>query len=85
MINCTPTDVLHLALENLAAATRLPIGAYGNVGHTDSEQGWTPSDGMDAAEYGMYARRWLEIGARLVGCCCGTTSEHLRAVAAMLR
>lgn len=82
LINCTPTRTLHRALQQLAAATQLPIGAYGNVGHSESDQGWTPDDDLDAAGYGIYARRWLEIGARLVGCCCGTTTDHLRAVAA---
>lgn len=84
LINCTPAHALHRALERLAGATQLPIGAYGNVGHSEDDQGWSVTDNLDATGYAERARGWIEMGARLVGCCCGTTPEHLRAVAALI-
>ncbi len=30
--------------------------------------------------FGEYARRFVEAGVRLVGGCCGTTPDHIRAM-----
>ncbi len=84
LVNCTPAAALHHALEPLAAAASVPIGAYGNVGHAEADQGWANTDVLDPAEYLGYARRWLAVGARLVGCCCGTTVEHVRGLRDLL-
>ena len=32
-----------------------------------------------------YARRFIQTGARLVGGCCGTTPEHIRAIKAAVK
>lgn len=80
VINCTPAHRLHVALDRLAAATTLPVGGYGNVGHADDEQGWTRTDALGPGQYLEFARRWLAAGARLVGGCCGTTPAHTAAL-----
>ena len=84
LINCTPAACLHVALERLARATRLPVGAYGNVGHAESERGWAATDVLSPARYAAYAERWLRLGARLIGSCCGTGPEHIRALRRLL-
>jgi methionine synthase I (cobalamin-dependent) len=35
--------------------------------------------------FGVYARRMIRVGARLVGGCCGTTPDHIRRIAAAAR
>lgn len=80
LINCTPTHALHRALERLAAATDLPVGAYGNVGHSEDEHGWTATEAIDADGYVGHARRWIRLGARIVGSCCGTTPAYIAAL-----
>jgi S-methylmethionine-dependent homocysteine/selenocysteine methylase len=85
MVNCTPYDTLHRALGELRAATSIPLGAYGNVGHAEDECGWEATAVATPADYGAAAERWLDSGAHLVGCCCGTRPEHLAAVARMVR
>lgn len=80
VVNCTPAHRLHVALDRLAAATTLPVGGYGNVGHADDEQGWTRTDALGPGQYLEFARRWLAAGARLVGGCCGTTPAHTAAL-----
>jgi len=80
LINCTPADVLEPALQELALAASTPIGAYGNVGHAESVLGWANTDVLDPDDYLRYARRWLNVGAHLVGCCCGTRVEHVQAL-----
>ncbi len=78
-INCTPTAMLHQPLAELiaAAAGRVPCGAYGNVGRTDKIHGWTDTEELDPAGYAARAETWLDLGARIVGGCCGTTPAFI--------
>lgn len=84
LVNCTPAEAIHVALGELSASASVPVGAYGNVGHAENEQGWSNTDVLDPAEYLGYARRWLNLGAQIVGCCCGTTVAHVAALREML-
>lgn len=80
-INCTPVPTLHQPLAELLAAARgLPCAAYGNVGRTDAIAGWTCTEECPPPDYARAVQRWLALGARLVGGCCGTTSEHVAVV-----
>ena len=86
-INCTPVPTLHRPLAELlqAVAARVPCAAYGNVGHTDAIQGWTCTTDCPPAAYAHAAAGWIAQGARIVGGCCGTTADHVAALAALLR
>lgn len=81
-INCTPTAALARPLQELldAVASRVPCGAYGNVGRTDSIQGFTCTDDFDPESYAAVAIGWLDQGARIVGGCCGTGPAHVAAL-----
>jgi methionine synthase / methylenetetrahydrofolate reductase(NADPH) len=71
-------------IQRMAAVTNLPLAAFPNSGFPEYLEGrliyrTTP-------EY--FARMALEMaqaGANIVGGCCGTTPEHIRSIAAMLR
>ena len=56
-----------------------PIGAYAETG------GWAPPnwvfDGLTPADYLRQAIAWAERGAQIIGGCCGTGPEHIRALA----
>ena len=80
VINCAPAPDLHHALAALRDATDLPIGAYGNVGYADDEVGWVNTDSVDPDAYARHAGRWLDLGARLIGSCCGTGPDHTKAL-----
>jgi S-methylmethionine-dependent homocysteine/selenocysteine methylase len=85
LVNCAPAPDLERPLRELReAAPDLPIGAYGNVGRADPTHGWRNTDAVDPDAYARYAARWLEIGAHLVGSCCGTTVEHVRRLRLLL-
>lgn len=62
----------------LKAATRLPILAQPNAGKPKLVENKTVFD-MEPAPFARGLVRCIEAGARIVGGCCGTTPEHIRA------
>ncbi len=80
LINCTPAEVLETALSQLAAEFDGPIGAYGNVGRAQTRP-WENERQLSSSSYLEYARKWLLIGAQIIGGCCGTTPEFIRHLA----
>lgn len=81
LVNCAPLPVACEGFRALRAAVSVPCGLYPNHGHSDPVHGWE-SDPLDAALFENLARGWFEQGARIVGGCCGTTPQHVRAIAA---
>jgi S-methylmethionine-dependent homocysteine/selenocysteine methylase len=91
LVNCCPVDVATAAVEELVRllppADGVPVGAYANgVGEADDAKGWrfTETHGATRAEYAAAARRWIALGARWVGGCCGTTPEYVADLRALL-
>ena len=81
---CAPADVTP-ALERLAGITRLPLVAKPNLGGA-----WNAADGrFDGAGPSTpdpeRLRRWLDVGARLIGGCCGTGTAELAELADLAR
>ena len=84
-INCVPARRLAVDLERLAeSAGDVCLAAYGNLGLPDDESGWRFADELSPEAYAGVARDWLNLGARLVGGCCGTTSLHTAALRSAL-
>jgi S-methylmethionine-dependent homocysteine/selenocysteine methylase len=84
LLNCLPRDLLPGMLPLLRPATSLPLGLYPNVG-TYRDPGWTFDEAVTPQDYAADAVRWRDVeGAQIVGGCCGTTPEHIAAVAASL-
>jgi len=75
-------DSYERVLAELASA-RLPLVAKMNAGLPQVVDGRTVYDVAPAA-MAAYARRSLELGARLIGACCGSTPAHIRAIAEAL-
>ncbi|MDH5567158.1 MAG: homocysteine S-methyltransferase family protein [Myxococcales bacterium] len=81
LVNCLPPSNVPACLAVLATQPR-PSGAYANLGAPDDTVGFRRSEDCTPEAFAAHARGWIEAGARIVGGCCGTTPEHLRAVAA---
>jgi S-methylmethionine-dependent homocysteine/selenocysteine methylase len=79
-VNCAAPAVLTAALRELRELTTLPMGAYANVGHVDRKVGWAPDEDVTGDRYAQDAREWIDLGARVVGGCCGTHAEHTAAL-----
>ncbi len=73
------SDLLRTVLGFAAAGPTLPIIAKGNAGIPKYHDGHIHYDGTPdlMADYAVLARN---CGATIIGGCCGTTPEHLRAM-----
>lgn len=84
-INCTPPRFVPALIEEIGRHTSKPIIVYPNSGErydADSKTWHSDSPGED---YGASARHWQERGARLLGGCCRTGPDDIRAIAAWAR
>jgi 5-methyltetrahydrofolate--homocysteine methyltransferase len=73
------SDLLRTCAGFLAQGTERPVIAKGNAGIPRYHDGHIHYDGTPAlmADYAVLAR---DLGVRIIGGCCGTTPEHLRAM-----
>ncbi len=80
LVNCLPREDVPGTLPFLRGATSLPLGAYPNVGRF-LNPGWEHDETTTPEAYLADASLWVEEGATIVGGCCGTTPEHIAALA----
>jgi|TARA_B100000686_G_scaffold214388_1_gene221342 methionine synthase I (cobalamin-dependent) len=79
-INCGdgPASMLVVA-EQFCAVSTVPMAAQPNAGYPRHVDGRTLY--LSSPEFvASYARRFANLGVRLVGGCCGTTPEHTRSI-----
>ena len=79
-LNCSvgPQTILE-AIERMALVTRKKLSAQPNAGMPRDVGG--RSMYMASPEYmATYARHLVQAGAKIVGGCCGTTPEHIKAM-----
>jgi S-methylmethionine-dependent homocysteine/selenocysteine methylase len=80
LVNCLPASNVAACLPALRAAG-LPFGVYANLGAPGVSEGPGGTEDLAPEAFADEALRWLAAGARIVGGCCGTTPEHIRAIA----
>jgi len=84
-VNCStgPATVL-TALEAMRAATTLPLAVMPNAGMPRAVEGRNIY--LCSPEYmASFARKAIAAGAQIVGGCCGTTPNHIRAMRSAMR
>jgi methionine synthase I (cobalamin-dependent)/5,10-methylenetetrahydrofolate reductase len=84
-VNCStgPTAVL-TAMEAMRGATALPLAAMPNAGLPRAVEGRNIY--LCSPEYmASFARKAIHAGVQVVGGCCGTTPNHIRAMRAAIR
>jgi homocysteine S-methyltransferase len=86
-VNCAPIEEITAALAELRKHRSGPVGAYAHIGRYDPPSwkfGFYPrfsgTDRVPPAKYLEAARDWKRLGAQVIGGCCGTTPEHIRAL-----
>jgi len=80
---CTDAGQMAAVVSLLRSATSLPVLAQPNAGKPRLVDGRTVFD-MDPTAFAAGIAECLHGGARLVGGCCGTSPEHIHAVAGLL-
>jgi homocysteine S-methyltransferase len=84
-VNCStgPTTVL-TAIEAMRTATTLPLAAMPNAGMPRAIEGRNIY--LCSPEYmASFARKAIQAGVQIVGGCCGTTPNHIRAMRSAMR
>jgi S-methylmethionine-dependent homocysteine/selenocysteine methylase len=86
-VNCAPIEDITTALAELRKHRKGPVGAFAHIGRYDPPSwkfGFYPrfsgADQVPPAKYLEAAREWKRLGAQVIGGCCGTTPEHIRAL-----
>lgn len=84
-LNCSVgPDQLESVVANMKAVAKVPIIAKPNAGMpVINEKGEAIYD-MNADDFARHAKRLVEVGAGIVGGCCGTTPEYIRRLAEVL-
>jgi len=80
-VNCTMPGHIAGLIRAARSATGKPIVVYPNAGEEwDAEaKRWLPAD-RDSPTLASSCRRWVELGARIIGGCCRTTPDDIRQV-----
>ncbi len=84
-VNCStgPSTVL-TAIEAMRSSTTLPLAAMPNAGMPRAIEGRNIY--LCSPEYmASFARKAIAAGAQIVGGCCGTTPNHIRAMRSAMR
>jgi S-methylmethionine-dependent homocysteine/selenocysteine methylase len=92
LVNCAPPAEITRALERMKQFCGLPFGGFAHIGRF-SPPTWkfeffpqfSDTDEWPPERYAAQAHRWRELGATILGGCCGTRPEHIAAVRSMLR
>ena len=60
-----------------------PFAVYGNIGKPDVREGMLVRD-LDEHEYAHFALEWKDLGASIIGGCCGTTPAYIKKLSEVL-
>jgi S-methylmethionine-dependent homocysteine/selenocysteine methylase len=89
LLMCSDPAAISASLPRLRSAWAGPIGAYANIGYRRNPAFGTPAGTTwhtidqttyPPARYAEFARVWKAQGAQIIGGCCATGPEHIRAI-----
>ena len=84
-INCTAPGYLPALIRAARVVTEKPIVVYPNSGETWQADRHCWQGVSVGATFAAAAEVWYAEGATLIGGCCRTTPDHIRAIAAWVR
>ncbi|HOU18071.1 MAG TPA: homocysteine S-methyltransferase family protein [Candidatus Marinimicrobia bacterium] len=79
-INCTHHSLISNFLENYGRKLDLPLILYANAGIYSRKNGWCEDPNFTPQNYARIAANWLKSGAKIIGGCCGTTPDYIKAL-----
>ncbi|HEY3251608.1 MAG TPA: homocysteine S-methyltransferase family protein [Ignavibacteria bacterium] len=77
MINCIHPSMVEPVLRNLKSLTQIPTGAYANIGNPLEKVTGSLGRNVTADEYFNYAKKWKQLGVKIIGGCCGTSPLYI--------
>lgn len=81
-VNCVPADdALPTLIQRLQSYTSLPLICKPNAGRPIREKNGTHTYPVDVHRFADILSRCVDVGANLIGGCCGTTPETIAAMA----
>jgi 5-methyltetrahydrofolate--homocysteine methyltransferase len=81
-VNCVSADdALPMLIQRLRSYTSLPLICKPNAGRPIRQQNGTHTYPVGAHRFAYILSRCVDVGANLIGGCCGTTPETIAAVA----
>jgi S-methylmethionine-dependent homocysteine/selenocysteine methylase len=83
-VNCLPPSLVPACLDVLRRCGRR-FGVYPNLGAPEDTADQPRSEELAPETFAARVAGWLGPGVGFVGGCCGTTPDHLRALATRLR
>jgi S-methylmethionine-dependent homocysteine/selenocysteine methylase len=82
LLNCAPPDDITAGMKELAPHAHVPTGTYAHLGRFDPPE-WLFTDEYPPSKYRDESARWKQMGARILGGCCGSTPAHIAALGAL--
>src|SRR6266850_1891725 len=83
LLNCATPEALEGIFPGFVPlGNGLPHGLYAHLGEPDDVTGWRMPERHEPGGYAGWMERRIDEGARFVGGCCGTTPDHIEALAA---
>ncbi len=84
-VNCsTGPEAVLKTIQKMAEVSDIPLSAQPNAGFPQSVNG--RSIYLSSPEYfAEYAKRFIQTGVHVLGGCCGTTPDHIRAIKAAVK
>ncbi|CAA7049778.1 unnamed protein product [Microthlaspi erraticum] len=81
-INCAPPQFIESLIRKFSELTKKAIVVYPNSGEVwdGKAKKWLPSQCFGDDEFEMFATKWRDLGAKLIGGCCRTTPSTIRAI-----
>jgi homocysteine S-methyltransferase len=81
-VNCTAPHLITPLIHRVRSATAKPIVVYPNSGEVWEAQTRSWIGNADPGSFGVLAAEWRQAGAQVIGGCCRTGPEHVRALQA---
>lgn len=84
-VNCTSPKFISSLIREAKNQTSKPILVYPNSGETYNAEIHDWNGDIFCTAFGEEARQWYEDGAQIIGGCCRTTPDDIRAIAGWVR